>query len=80
MMIVNNISSSLIIPNENSKFDSWTQNKRVLGDLFRKNMHNDVQFAYFPRMEVTISSNPPSSQPQISLSSSAAMEVDASTQ
>lgn len=80
MMLANHVTSSLSIANVNSKFDSWIQNKRVLGDLKRMNMHYEVQFIYLSGMEVIVTSNPPSSQPQVFLTSSDAMEVGARTQ
>ena len=68
MLLANHVSEKLEITNPNNKFDCWVQEKRVLADLIRNNLNNEVPLVYLPIMvapqvseintSVSISSNP----------------------
>ena len=53
MLLANHVSEKLEIINPNNKFDCWVQEKRVLTDLIRTNLNNEVPLVYLPIMEAS---------------------------
>ena len=50
-MLGNHVSEELVIENPTNKLDCWVQEKRVLADLLRNNLNNEVPLVYLPIME-----------------------------
>ena len=75
MIIANHLIKSLVLAQPDNKLDCWVQSKRVCGDLLRILSNDQVPLTLPSLMQ--ISSHPVnSSNPQISSSFSAAMEVE----
>ena len=50
-MLANHVSKNLLIENPTNKLDCWVQEKRVLADLNRNNLHSEVPLNYLTIME-----------------------------
>ena len=51
MLLANHVSEKLEITKSSNKLDCWVQEKRVLADLIRNNLNNDVPLSYLPIFE-----------------------------
>ncbi|KAK1375405.1 hypothetical protein POM88_031598 [Heracleum sosnowskyi] len=80
MLLANHVVKDLVIANPTNKMVCLVQNRRVLEDLNRKDLNNNVEMVYLPIIEANqvmqVSSiTTATSQPPISLPSSATMET-----
>ncbi|KAL8126096.1 hypothetical protein AgCh_013398 [Apium graveolens] len=54
MILENHVSKDLLIENPTNKLDCWVQDKRVLADLNRNNLHSEVPLNYLSIMEAPL--------------------------
>ena len=77
MLLINHLVPNVQINQPNNKWNCWVQSKRVIKDIFRANLNNDVGLVYPPLIQVFLSAQrvrlPPSSNPLFSSIATVAM-------